>query len=323
MLMIIKYIFLLFFLSPIIGFSQTDTTQFIGAEYPTGTSGFYRDMEVFASITNEDKEYLCKNPAEIYMEISVIGTLVHAEIRSKIDSLLHERILNALYKIHDFKYATYQGEPIESILQISFAYEKAPVTDPMIWSPSSNKMVIEAGGFIGGFTGNINEKFGINGGMALGLGVDLNNTILNMEFAFIASEKNGDFYFPPEVVRESNNAIGLLGIGIGREIRKESGHSWRLKSTLHYGFLNVGFKSDDSLYRLSGFSPGLEVGYHLPLSGIKPKFQYTVPDLVQHGIFIFTGLRRLYLKGNEADGWSYALGVKYFLSTYGADRVSE
>lgn len=310
-------------ISSSLGFSQIDTTQFVGAEYPTGTTGFYRDLEAFASISSEDKEYLSKTPAEIYMEISLIGTLLNAEIRNNIDSSLHQRIIKALYKLHDFKHATYEGEPIESTLQISFTYEKAPGNNPVLWKSSSNKMVIELGGFVGGFAGNISDNFGINGGMALGWGVNFDNTIINLEFALIASKKNGDFYLPPEVVRESNNAIGLIGIGVGKEYKLNSGNAWRIKGTVHYGFLNVGFKSDDSLYRLTGISPGLELGYHIPLSRLKPGYQYFNPDLGQHGILLYTGLQKFYLQGTEADGWSYAFGVKYLLSTYGAERVSE
>jgi hypothetical protein len=316
------YIVLFSFSVNLLSFGQIDTADFIGAEYPTGTSGFYRDIEAFSSVTLADKEYLSKSPADIYMEISVIGTIMLAEIHSGIDTNLQERILKGLYRLHDFTPASYRGEPIESILRISFTYEKAPPANPDIWRPSKNKMVIEIGGFLGGFAGNIQDKFGINGGMSFGWGVNMDNTILNLEVAFIASQKQQDFYSPPEVVRESNHAIGLLGIGLGKEYRKESGCSLRVKSTVHYGFLNVGFKSDDSLYRLQGISPGIELGYHIPLSRLKPNVQFHTSNLVQHGLLVYGGLQRLYFDGEEADGWFYGLGVKYFLSTYGIEKIA-
>ena len=301
--------------------AQIDTADFIGARYPTGVEGFYRDIEAFAGLSDKDKDFLINNPANLYLEVSVIGTVVGVKIKNEIDTLLGNRIIQAVYKLHDFYPATYRGEPIESILTISFAYRRMEGAEPVLFKPSENKMVIEAGGFIGQYAGRIEYFYGLNGGFNLAYGTTLGSQIISIELILAGNKEQNEFELPSEVVNQSNNVLGFIGIAYGREFKKKSGAALRIKSTFHYSFINAGMKEDESIYRFNGFSPGLELGFHLPVSELHHTELPYHTGFSQNGLLFYTGLQRLIMEGNQADGWWYGIGVKYVFSAYGPRKV--
>jgi|GEM_PF-6162292 len=289
-------------------------------QYPTGPEGLLRDIEAFASITQEDKDSLLDNQIELTLLILESGEVGDAYARGNVSDQMLSRVEQASYKLHDFTPAMSRGVAVESSYSTKLTYSRYfPYTLTMLDTSQYEKgdfaWSMDIGGYVGEFSGEISDVYGLNGGMYFGMGVRYKSHLVNMDFGMGGAAKKGSFNLPPEVIRESNNVHFNYGISYSRIFEINTKQSMRAKLGIGGYSINAGFVEENNLYRFNGFDLYGELAYSFQFSKYFTNTYHTLRR-IKHFITPFMQLHSW--QGDEqSNGLMYNFGLRYSFESYG------
>ncbi len=310
---------LLFFLFVYTGLGQIDTSFYM-AKYPTGQDGFVRDIESFASVTQAEKDTLDDHEVEITLWVMADGKIGDAYAKGNVSQDLIRRVEEAITKLHDFIPARRLGKNVESTFNMTLVFNRYFPQQFLIRDTSDYKegnigWSLDWGGYIGSFSGKIEEVYGLNGGIYFGTGIVFDNSQVNFDFGIGGAEKNGDFVLPPEVTEQSNDAHFYYGLSYSKFFDVNSNQIFRTKLGIGGYSVNAGIITEANLFRFAGFDLFGELAYAFKV-GEQTSTSYYNVSRFKHYIVPYVQTH-LWAGDEQTQGLFFNVGLKYSLEIFG------